>query len=101
MAAESNNPPQPPSQAGTDTAPRKPDPICAVIARTRHDMIHAEVMEAARRNVMLAELRLDYLAKAADFGRLLAEKPLPLLATVRRREDGGRFKGTEQERRML
>ena len=59
MAAESNPPHQPPSQAGTDTAPRKPDPICAVIARTRHDMIHAEVMEAARRNVMLAELRSE------------------------------------------
>jgi 3-dehydroquinate dehydratase/shikimate dehydrogenase len=64
-------------------------------------MIQAEIQEAARRNVLLAEVRIDYLAKAPDFGRLLADKPLPLLATVRRKEDKGRFKGTEEERRML
>lgn len=91
--------PSEPTQAAT--APRKPDPICAVVARTRHEMIHAELLEAARRNVLLAEVRLDYLAKAPDFARLLAEKPLPLLATVRRRTDGGRFKGTEDQRRAL
>lgn len=101
MGVDSSNPSQPAGQAGQEGAPRKPDPICAVIARTRHDMIRAEIMEAARRNVLLAEVRIDYLAKAPDFGRLLADKPLPLLATVRRREDKGRFKGTEDERRML
>ena len=101
MAVDTSNPGATAGPAGQEGAPRKPDPICAVIARTRHDMIHAEIMEAARRNVMLAEVRIDYLAKAPDFGRLLADKPLPLLATVRRREDKGRFKGTEDERRML
>src|SRR5207248_2740168 len=44
---------------------------------------------------------LDFLARAIDLRRLLAEKPCPLVATIRRQEDGGRWAGTEEQRQML
>src|SRR5262249_30312272 len=75
--------------------------ICVVIGRTRHKMIQIEIQEAAKRGAELIELRLDFLAKAPDFKRLLNDKPCPLIATVRRPQDGGRWSGTEEERRML
>ena len=75
--------------------------ICVVIGRTRHKMMQTEIREAARRGATLIELRLDFLAKAPDFKRLLADKPCPLVATVRRPVDGGRWAGSEPERQIL
>ncbi len=75
--------------------------ICVVIGRTRHKMIQAEMREAGRRGATLIEIRMDFLAKAPDFKRLLEEKPCPLVATVRRAEDGGRWTGDEAERQLL
>jgi 3-dehydroquinate dehydratase/shikimate dehydrogenase len=75
--------------------------ICVVIGRTRHKMIQAEIREAHRRGARLIELRLDFLAKQPDFKRILISKPCPMVATVRRLEDGGRWSGTEAERRTL
>ena len=77
------------------------DRICVVIGRTRHKMVMAEIQEAAKRGARLIELRLDFLAKAPDFKRLLADKPCPMVATVRRPVDGGRWSGPEEARRML
>jgi 3-dehydroquinate dehydratase / shikimate dehydrogenase len=77
------------------------DNLCVVIGRTRHKMILVEIQEAARRGARLIEVRLDFLARAPDFKRLLADKPCPLVATVRRQQDGGRWNGTEAERRIL
>jgi 3-dehydroquinate dehydratase/shikimate dehydrogenase len=75
--------------------------LCTVIGRNRHKMIQAEIQEAAKRGAQMIELRLDYLTKAPDFKRLLAVKPCPVIATVRRQEDGGRWTGTEADRQML
>lgn len=75
--------------------------LCTVIGRNRHKMIQAEIQEAAKRGAQMIELRLDYLTKAPDFKRLLVDKPCPLIATVRRQEDGGRWTGTEAARQML
>ena len=75
--------------------------ICVVIARTRHKMMQAEIQEAAKRGGTFLELRLDYLSKAPDFKRLLANRPCPMVATVRRLEDGGRWTGDEAQRQML
>src|SRR5689334_10098674 len=75
--------------------------ICVVVGSTRHQMVQIEIQEAAKRGARLIELRLDFLAKAPDFKRLLATKPCPLVATVRRRQDGGRWDREEQDRRML
>src|SRR5207249_2543359 len=77
------------------------DNICVVIGRTRHKMVQIEIQEAAKRGARMIELRLDFLAKAPDFKRLLQNKPCELVATVRRPQDGGRWPGSEEERRML
>jgi 3-dehydroquinate dehydratase/shikimate dehydrogenase len=75
--------------------------VCVVIGRTRHKMVQIEIQEAAKRGARLIELRLDFLAKAPDFKRLLHDKPCPMIATVRRPHDGGRWSGSEEERHML
>ena len=81
--------------------PSADEQICVVIGRTRHKMVQIEIQEAAKRGARMIELRLDFLAKAPDFKRLLAHKPGALVATVRRPQDGGRWSGSEDERRML
>jgi 3-dehydroquinate dehydratase/shikimate dehydrogenase len=75
--------------------------LCVSIGRTRHKMMQTEIHEAAKAGAQLIELRLDFLAKAPDFKRLLLEKPCPLVAAVRRQQDGGRWSGTEEQRQML
>ena len=85
----------------TSDRPLSTSAICAVIGRTRHKMIQIEIQEAAKRGAKLIEVRLDFLAKAPDFKRLLANRPCPLIATVRRHSDGGRWAHTEEERHML
>lgn len=82
--------------SGLDVAP-----ICVVIGRTRHKMVMAEIQAAARDGAGFIEVRLDYLAKAPDFKRLLHHKPCALLATVRRLEDGGRWNDSEEARQTL
>lgn len=77
------------------------DPICVVIGRTRHKMVQIEIQEAAKQNARFIELRLDFLAKAPDFKRLLENKPCPMVATVRRPQDGGRWSGSEEARLAL
>jgi 3-dehydroquinate dehydratase/shikimate dehydrogenase len=91
----------PAAPAPAPAAPLNIDKICVVIGRTRHRMMQAEIQEAAKRGAKFIELRLDFLARAPDFRRLLADKPCTLLATVRRPVDGGRFSGTEEERLTL
>src|SRR5919201_5606086 len=81
--------------------PSADEPICVVIGRTRHKMVQIEIQEAAKRGARLIELRLDFLAKAPDLKRLLANRPCPLVATVRRPKDGGRYHGSEEERKLL
>jgi 3-dehydroquinate dehydratase/shikimate dehydrogenase len=77
------------------------DRICVVIGRTRHKVVQAEIQEAARQGARLIELRLDFLKKAPDFKRLLADKPCPIVATVRRPAEGGKWDGSEDARRTL
>jgi 3-dehydroquinate dehydratase/shikimate dehydrogenase len=77
------------------------DTICVIIGRTRHGMMQAEIQEAAKQGARLIELRLDFLKKAPDFKRLLANKPCPMIATVRRPVDGGKWDGGEDARKIL
>ena len=77
------------------------DRICVVIGRSRHRMVQAEVQEAAKQGARLIELRLDFLKKAPDFKRLLETKPCPMIATVRRPVDGGKWDGSEDARKIL
>jgi 3-dehydroquinate dehydratase/shikimate dehydrogenase len=75
--------------------------ICVTIGRTRHKMMMMEVQMAAQAGAELIELRLDFLARPIDYKRLLFNKPCPMMATIRRREDGGRWTRSEQERQQL
>jgi 3-dehydroquinate dehydratase/shikimate dehydrogenase len=75
--------------------------ICVVVGRTRHKMVQIELQEAAKQGAQMIELRMDFLAKAADFKRLVATRPCALVATVRRPQDGGRWHSTEEERQVL
>ncbi len=61
----------------------------------------AEHQYLVEQGVQLCELRLDYIGRAVNLGRLLNDRPGPTVVTVRRREDGGRWMKTEQERLML
>lgn len=82
-------------------AARPQEHLCVVIGRTRHKMVQIELQEAAKRGARLIELRLDFLAKAPDFKRLLSNKSCAMVATVRRPADGGRWGGSEADRQTL
>ena len=64
-------------------------------------MMQVEIQEAAKQGARFIELRLDFLAKAPDFKRLLDKKPCAMVASVRRPQDGGRWSGSEDARLTL
>ncbi len=75
--------------------------ICVTIARTRHKMIVAEHQALAKRGAQLVEIRLDWLSKSPDLPRLIQDRPTPVVITCRRPDDGGRWRGTEDQRQLL
>lgn len=72
--------------------------ICVSIGRTRHKMVIAEHKHLAEHGAELVELRLDWLSRMPDVGRLLADRPTPCVLTCRRKEDRGRWRGDEDQR---
>jgi 3-dehydroquinate dehydratase / shikimate dehydrogenase len=75
--------------------------ICVSIGRTRHSSVTLEHRHLAEKGAELVELRLDYMRKRPDVGRLLKDRPTPVVVTCRRREDRGRWSGTEDQRQAL
>ncbi|NQV27727.1 MAG: type I 3-dehydroquinate dehydratase, partial [Rhodopirellula sp.] len=75
--------------------------ICVSIGRTRHKMIVLEHRALADRGAELVELRLDWLSRIPDLGRLIDNRPTPVIITCRRRTDGGRWRGTEEQRMTI
>ncbi len=75
--------------------------ICVSIGRTRHKMMVLEHQALAQRGAELVELRLDYLSHIPDLGRLLKESPTPVVITIRRAEDKGRWRDSEEQRQTL
>lgn len=61
----------------------------------------AEHQHLAEQGVQLVELRLDFIGRAVNLNRLLRNRPCPVVATARRREDGGRWQRSEAERQTL
>ena len=55
----------------------------------------------AEKGAELVELRVDFMRKRPDLGRLLKDRPTPVLVTCRRRSDRGRWFGTEDQRLTL
>jgi 3-dehydroquinate dehydratase/shikimate dehydrogenase len=49
----------------------------------------------------LVELRVDYIGREINLGRLITDRPGPVIVTARLPEDGGRWMRTEEERLTL
>jgi 3-dehydroquinate dehydratase/shikimate dehydrogenase len=75
--------------------------LCVTIARTRHKHVLTEHAQVAELGAKLVELRLDYIGRSIDLARLLKNRPTPVVVTCRRKEDGGRWERSEEERLML
>jgi len=75
--------------------------ICVTIAKETNHELRAAWQRAAHAGARLVELRLDYLTEPVDWNILARNKPTPMLVTVRRTIDGGRWAGREAERREL
>ena len=75
--------------------------ICVSIGRTRHKMVTLEHQALAQKGAELVEYRLDYLSHLPDLGRLLKDRPTPIVATIRRAADKGRWRDTEEQRQTL
>ncbi|MEM0927555.1 MAG: type I 3-dehydroquinate dehydratase, partial [Planctomycetota bacterium] len=61
----------------------------------------AEHQHLVEQGAELVELRLDYIGRAVNLKRLMDDRPGPVVMTVRRRQDGGRWTKSEQDRLML
>ena len=75
--------------------------ICVTIGRGRHKTLKAEWKEAAEAGAELVELRIDLLRSDPNVKRILAERPTPVVFTVRRGSDGGVWRGDEEKRQRL
>jgi 3-dehydroquinate dehydratase/shikimate dehydrogenase len=61
----------------------------------------AEHKFLAEAGVDMVELRVDYIGRAINLSRLIEDRPTPIIVTARRREDGGRWMKSEEERIVL
>lgn len=75
--------------------------ICATIGRGRHGSLAEEWKAAAEAGVDMVELRIDCLRRDPDLKRILADRPTPLVFTIRRGADGGLWRGPEEKRQAL
>jgi 3-dehydroquinate dehydratase/shikimate dehydrogenase len=75
--------------------------ICVTIGRGRHASLAEEWKAAADAGAELVELRIDCLRRDPDLKRILAERPTPLIFTVRRGADGGLWRGNEEKRQQI
>ena len=75
--------------------------ICVTIGCGSHKRMIEEHQKLAADGVRFVELRLDYLRKKPELHRLLPERPTVVLATARRKEDGGQWRESEEARLAL
>ncbi len=75
--------------------------ICVSVGRGRHKMLIAEHKHLADHGAQLVELRLDYIRRPINLGRLLETTPCPAIVTCRRPKDGGKWMKTEEERQVI
>jgi 3-dehydroquinate dehydratase/shikimate dehydrogenase len=75
--------------------------ICVSIGRSRHKHMLAEFAHLVEQGAELVELRLDYINSRVNIQRLLKDRPCPIVITVRREQDGGKYTGTEEARLIM
>jgi len=72
--------------------------ICVSIGHAHHEAMVAEHRSLAERGATLVELRLDYLEDSPDLSRLLEDRLTATIVTCRRKDDGGRWQFSEEQR---
>ena len=60
--------------------------------------MRAQHEELGEKKAQLVELRLDWIRSRPDVGKLLKDRPTPVVITCRRRKDRGEWSGTEEQR---
>ncbi len=75
--------------------------ICITLAQESRHLLLADMLNAVAMSADLIEVRLDCLEHAPNFSDMIAAKRLPILFSCRRKQDGGNWQGTEEERIML
>jgi 3-dehydroquinate dehydratase/shikimate dehydrogenase len=75
--------------------------LCVTVARTRHKHTIQEHLDVAAQGAKLVELRMDYIARSVELARILKNRPTPVVVTCRRKQDGGRWEKSEEDRLML
>ena len=60
--------------------------------------MRAQHEELAKKQAELVEFRLDWMRTRPDVGKLLRNRPTPVVITCRRRDDRGQWSGTEEQR---
>lgn len=75
--------------------------ICVSIGRSRHKHMLAEHAHLVEQGAQLVELRLDYISSRVNIQRLLKDRPCPVVVTVRREQDGGKYTGSEEARLIM
>lgn len=75
--------------------------ICVSIGRSRHKHMLAEYAHLVEQGAQMVELRLDYISSRVNIHRLLKDRPCPVVITVRREQDGGKYTGDEEARLKL
>lgn len=73
--------------------------LCVPVVEATVPRARSKYLRAARRGLW-TEVRLDYLEQP-DLSRLFRRRPGPVVATNRLAAEGGRWRGTEEERRRL
>jgi len=73
--------------------------ICVPVVEANVNRARSKYLRAARKGLM-AEMRLDYLEQP-DLTKLFRTHPGPVIATNRLASEGGRWQGSEDERRRL
>ena len=75
--------------------------ICVTIAQESRRMVLADMLNAAMMGADMLEVRLDAFEHSPNIADMLAAKRVPLLFSCKRTQDGGTWKGTEDERLIL
>lgn len=75
--------------------------ICVTIACGSHTRMTAEHQRLADEGIKLVELRLDFLRREPDLKRLIPARPTATVVTVRRQQDGGLWRDSEEKRLTL
>lgn len=74
--------------------------ICITVTPTSRTLAKVDLLNAARQGDVI-ELCLDHLAKEPDVKDLISTVNKPIIVSCRRKQDGGQWEGSEQDRLML